>query len=134
MTATYLDSCMVIGLIEGDTEQRKALKNYLAYQTVFSSELVRLEARLLAIRQKNEAHLNQYDVFFAACEFVDLNRAVFDLATLLRAESNLKTPDALHLAAAIHTGCDEFCTNDKQLGKVAMQRIKVIDWDILLQY
>ncbi len=32
MTATYLDSCMVIGLIEGDTEQRKALKNYLAYQ------------------------------------------------------------------------------------------------------
>ena len=43
---------MVIGLIEGDTEQCKALKNYLAYQTVFSSELVRLEARILAIRQK----------------------------------------------------------------------------------
>ena len=133
MATTYLDSCMVIGLIEGDTEQRKSLKNYLAYQTVFSSELVRLEARILAIRQKKQAHLNLYDVFFVACEFVDLNRAVFDLAALLRAESNLKTPDALHLAAAIHAGCDEFCTNDKQLVKVATQRIKVIDWDMLLQ-
>jgi uncharacterized protein len=133
MTATYLDSCMIIGLIEGDTEQRKALKNYLTYQTVFSSELVRLEARILAIRQKKEAHLQLYDVFFAACEFVDLNRSVFDLASVLRAESNLKTPDALHLAAAIHAGCDEFCTNDKQLVKVATQRIKVIDWDMLLQ-
>ncbi|HEY8097268.1 MAG TPA: PIN domain-containing protein [Methylobacter sp.] len=133
MAATYIDSCMVIGLIEGDTEQRKALKNYLAYQTVFSSELVRLEARILAIRQKKEAQLQLYDVFFAACEFVDLSRAVFDLASVLRAESNLKTPDALHLAAAIQAGCDEFCTNDKQLVKVATQRIKVIDWDMLLQ-
>jgi uncharacterized protein len=133
MAATYLDSCMVIGLIEGDTGQRKALKNYLAYQAVFSSELVRLEARILAIRQKKEAHLQLYDVFFAACEFVDLNRVVFDMAAEFRAESNLKTPDAVHLAAAIHAGCDEFCTNDKQLIKVATQRIKVIDWDMLLQ-
>nr|WP_052166388.1 PIN domain-containing protein [Methylobacter tundripaludum] len=64
---------------------------------------------------------------------MDLNRAVFDLASVLSAESNLKTPDALHLAAAIQAGCDEFCTNDKQLVKVATQRIKVIDWDMLLQ-
>lgn len=71
--------------------------------------------------------------FFAACEFVDLNRAVFDLAAVLRAESNLKTPDALHLAAAMHAGCDEFCTNDRQLIRIATPRIKVIDWDILLQ-
>lgn len=49
MAATYLDSCMVIGLIEGDTEQRKALKKHLSSQAVFSSESVRLEARILAI-------------------------------------------------------------------------------------
>ena len=133
MVAVYMDTCMVIGLIEGDTEQRKILKGYLAGKNIFSSELVRLEARLLAIRQKKVAHLQLYDAFFGACEFVDLNRAVFDLTTSLRAESNLKTPDALHLAAAIHAGCDEFCTNDKQLVKVAIQHIKVIDWEILLR-
>jgi uncharacterized protein len=134
MTTTYLDSCMVIGLIEGDAEQRNALKTYLtAAQQVFSSELVRLEARILALRQNHHEYLNRYDAFFEACEFVDLNRTVFDLATKLRAESQLKTPDALHLAAALTAGCDAFCTNDKQLIKIAGQHIKVIDWEMLLQ-
>ena len=49
MQAVYLDTCMVIGLIEGDSEQRIALKKYLSDTTVFSSELVRLETRLLAV-------------------------------------------------------------------------------------
>jgi predicted nucleic acid-binding protein len=50
---------------------------------------------------------------------VNLNRAAFDLATLLCAENNPKTPDALYLAAAIQAGCDEFCINDKQRVKGA---------------
>lgn len=133
MAASYLDSCMVIGLIEGDAEQRNALKLYLATsETVFSSELVRLEARILALRQNQMEYLQLYDAFFSACEFIDLNRSVFDLAARLRVESQLKTPDALHLAAAMEAGCDEFCTNDKQLLKVATQRIKVIDWEMIL--
>ena len=57
MAAVYLDACMVIGLIEGDSEQRHALKLYLSGQVVFRSELVRLEARLLAIRQKKDYQL-----------------------------------------------------------------------------
>ena len=77
MTAAYLDSCMVIGLIEGDAEQRNALKRYLATsEIVFSSELVRLEARMLALRQIQSDYLQLYDAFFNACEFVDLNRKV----------------------------------------------------------
>ena len=134
MQTVYLDTCMVIGLIEGDAEQRIALKNYLSNKAIFSSELVRLEARLLAVREKNLAHLQLYDSFFAACEFVELNRSVFDLATRLRAENNLKTPDALHLAAAISSSCDEFCSNDKRLLKISTQHIKVIDWGMLSDY
>ncbi len=58
MTSVYLDSCMVIGLIEGDAEQRQALRYYLAFsQTVFSSELVRLEARILAFRKHHHTLL-----------------------------------------------------------------------------
>lgn len=49
---------MVIGLIEGDAEQRQALRHYLAFsQTVFSSELVRLEARILAFRKHHHTLL-----------------------------------------------------------------------------
>jgi len=132
MQAVYLDTCMVIGLIEGDSEQRIALKKYLSGTTVFSSELVRLEARLLAVRENNSSLLKLYDNFFSVCDFVDLNRSVFDLATTLRAENNLKTPDALHLAAAIESNCSEFCTNDKHLLKISRQHIKVIDWVALL--
>ena len=49
MVAVYMDTCMVIGLIEGDTEQRKILKSYLAAKNIFSSEMVRLEVSGLAI-------------------------------------------------------------------------------------
>ncbi len=113
MATVYLDTCIVIGLIEG----------------VF----VRLEARLLAVRKNKLIQLQVYDSFFSVCEFVELNRSVFDLATILRAENNLKTPDAIHLAAAIKSNCDELCTNDKHLIKISTQHIKVIDWEIMLR-
>jgi len=94
--------------------------------------LTYLEARLLAIRENSSPQLKLYDGFFTICDFVDLNRSVFDLATTLRAENNLKIPDALHLAAAIESNCSEFCTNDKHLLKISSQHIKVIDWTELL--
>jgi len=55
---------------------------------------------------------------------VALDAQVFDLATELRARQGLKTPDALHLAAALHTGCDEFWTNDERLVRAASGRIR----------
>ncbi|WP_341327758.1 hypothetical protein [Methylotuvimicrobium sp. KM2] len=81
---------MIIGLIEGDSEHRKALKRYLLGKQVFSSELARMESRLLAVRQQKIDILQLYDALFSSCEFVQLTRAVFDQATSLRVESNVK--------------------------------------------
>lgn len=69
-----------------------------------------------------------YDSFFALSEVstVGINRDVFDLATELRALHSIKTPDAIHLAAALISGCDEFWTNDKRLAKAVTDRIKII--------
>lgn len=131
MANVYLDSCMIIGLIEGDAAQRQILKTQLIRHSLYSSELARLETRLLAIRTSDPASLKLFDGFFAACEIIPLDRAVFEQATLLRANSQLKTPDALHLAAAIQTECNEFWTNDKQLVAVASQYLKVMDWRAL---
>ncbi len=39
---------------------------------------------------------------------------VFDLAARLRADTTLRTPDALHAAAAIHHGCAELWTGDRR--------------------
>ncbi len=131
MAKVYLDSCLIISLIDGDAIQRQLLKQQLPKHAIYSSELARLETRLLAIRTQNQGSLQKFDSFFAACKMIVLNRPVFEQATLLRANSNLKTPDAIHLAAAIHAGCQEFWTDDKQLKAIASQSLKVVDWSAL---
>jgi uncharacterized protein len=131
MANVYVDSCMIIGLIEGDATQRILLKKQLIKHSIYSSELARLESRLLAIRNDNQDSLQNFDRFFAACEIIALNREVFEQATLLRAKTQLKTPDALHLAAAIHAGCQEFWTDDKQLKNTANRYLTVVDWSAL---
>jgi predicted nucleic acid-binding protein len=122
---------MIIGLIEGDFIQQQLIKTNLMHHTIFSSELARLETRLLAIRMHNQKSLEQFDKFFMVCKIISLDRAVFERATYLRANNHLKTPDALHLAAAIQANCDEFWTNDKQLINTAHQYLKVVDLTML---
>ena len=60
-----------------------------------------------------------------------MNHDVFDMAIKLWADGSLKTPDALHLATAIHAGCSQFWTNDKKLVKAAGKSLMVIDWAML---
>lgn len=48
-------------------------------------------------------------------------------AAHLRAQYNLRTPDAIHVATAIVRKCDAFLTNDIKLKRVTETRIIVID-------
>lgn len=77
MSKVYLDSCMIIGLIEGDARQQQLLKSRLRSHQIFSSELARLESRILAIRQNNEVYLKCFDLFFEACDIKFLMRRFF---------------------------------------------------------
>ncbi len=45
----------------------------------------------------------------------------------LRASYGLKTPDALHLATALSSGCDAFLTNDLGLKRVTKIKVLVLD-------
>jgi predicted nucleic acid-binding protein len=51
---------------------------------------------------------------------------VIDLATEIRANFGFTTPDAIHLAAAMVTKCDEFLTNDQRLQRFDEMRVVVI--------
>ena len=59
-------------------------------------------------------------------EHIPVSRQVIDRATQLRARYYLRTPDAIHLAAAIVGGCDVFLTNDYRLTQCAEIPIEVI--------
>ena len=56
-----------------------------------------------------------------------LDDGVADLAADLRAHHNLRTPDALQVAASLSAGCDGFITNDSGLRRVSELRILILD-------
>lgn len=136
MRRVYLDACVAVYYVERQPVLFPRVAAALFPATGDSpipiySDLTRLECRVLPLRRQDQALLARYDAFFALrdCERVPLDAAVFDLATELRAQHGLKTPDALHLAAAIHGGCDELWTRDLRLARAASERIAMVVFD-----
>src|SRR2546421_202086 len=79
--------------------------------------LTRLECRVKHLKTGDTALLQDFDDYFtgAITEVVTLSSQVMDRATDIRARHGFKTPDAIHLAAALVAGCDVFLTNDHRL-------------------
>ena len=79
------------------------------------------------MREGDDDLLRQFDDFFASEDLtrIPITTETFDLATELRGLHGTKTPDALHLAAAILGGCQELWTNDQRLSAAARDRIKL---------
>ena len=133
MKKIYWDSCIVIYRIQQVSPWAEAITGKFAPQMddirLYVSDLSRLECRVMPLRESNPALLQQFDKFFSQPEVVvtPLDARVFNLATELRAQYRLKTPDALHLAAAISSDCDAFWSNDERLAKVAGNRIEVVN-------
>jgi predicted nucleic acid-binding protein len=126
VTKIYLDSCVIIFLIEGPEPLRTAIRDQVT-QPLWVSDLGRLECQVLPLRESNQVLLQRYQAFFASDDVrsVSLTAEVFDLATELRARHRIQTPDALHLAAALSAGCDEFWTNDFRLSAAAKKHLEI---------
>lgn len=125
MARVYLDSCIIIYLHEATADLQIAIRDRLLPAsgnrlTLSISDLTRLECRVRPLKREDAALLADYDRFFALPDVsrLPLSTKVFDLATELRARHGLQTPDALHLAAALVGGCEQFWTNDNRLAKV----------------
>lgn len=122
----YFDSCILIYRIEQREPWARSIGLRLAQldaatTTTVTSELTRLECRVKPLALGRTDVLRDYEAFFDQpnLEWQPLDRPVFDLAAQLRAVHGLKTPDALHLAAALTASCDEFWTNDHRLDVAA---------------
>jgi len=122
MSVVYVDSNVVISLIEGGVGWRAAIVSRLAgtgyvASALVVSDLVRLECRVKPLATGSDLLLEAYDSFFASpgVHTAKLTTEVCDRATRIRALYRFDTSDALHLAAAIESGCDVFVTADRQL-------------------
>lgn len=93
------------------------------------SPLVRMECMVRPIRVADETLQRQYARAFDRFIELDMPSAVFDSAARLRAGFGLRTPDALHLACAVHHGCEALWTNDGRLARASLGLAK----DILTQ-
>jgi predicted nucleic acid-binding protein len=58
---------------------------------------------------------------------VSIDPMIAKTAANLRARHNLRTPDALQVAAAVDSGCQAFLTNDLQLSCVKEIRVLLVD-------
>lgn len=125
----YLDSCLVIYLVEPESPAHPAVREAVAgagQATLAVSGLVVMECLVGPARDSDEGLRDDYERAFAAMSLLPLTRPVFERAALLRAEHRLKTPDAIHLAAALEGGCDELWTDDDRLSRAAGSFARVV--------
>lgn len=126
----YLDAAPVIYVVEQVAPFFAKVDERLSAREIVRvvSDLTRLECRVKPLREGDSNLLRDYDDFFAQAvmEVVTLSRKIIDRATDIRAQYRFKTPDAVHLAAAIVTGCEVFLTNEHQLDRFPEIAIEVV--------
>lgn len=121
-TKVYLDSCIVIYLLEEHSQFSSTVRN--AFETSVNkqfcvSPLVALECLVGPLRAQNTPLIQRYENFFQCQIVLEIDSSTYRHAAELRARYSLKTPDALHLAVAYHYDCTELWTNDNRLNKAA---------------
>lgn len=126
----YLDTAPIVYTVETSPLFAQRVDTVLARLGVIpiTSEMARLECRVKPMRDGNLTLLQDFDYYFnnTIAEIVPLTRDVVDKATEIRAQFNFKTPDSLHLAAAVVSNCDVFLTNDHRLSRFTGIAIEVI--------
>lgn len=89
-----------------------------------------LEVLVVPLRLGNHRLQQEYrDLLLQSANFqtLDITPEIAERAADLRARYNLRTPDALQIATALHTRCEAFLTNDLGLQRVVELRVLVLD-------
>jgi predicted nucleic acid-binding protein len=119
MHRIYLDASVIIYLVQNapNSPQISAYLQGLASPTLCSSNLALMECLVKPFQQSNLLLQQRFLGFFQSLELIPARRQVFLRAAHIRAETGLRTPDALHLAFASRGSCDVFLTGDAQIAQ-----------------
>jgi predicted nucleic acid-binding protein len=130
MSRIYLDASPVIYLVQQVVPFWPTVRTRLSAGGVVcvSSDLTRMVCLVLPLRNGDTRLVADFDTFFSAdvAEMVSFTPAVFRRAAEIRAQFNFRTPDALHLAAAVEVTCDRFLTNDALLTRYPGLAVEVV--------
>lgn len=91
-----------------------------------TSTLTLLETMVIPYRSNNIHLAEQYATLLEhgkGLALIPIDLPLLRLATLLRATTSVKTPDALQLAAALSAGCEYFLTNDRRFPQLPNLKI-----------
>ena len=130
----YLDASAFIYSVERIEPYRALLEPmWRQAQTgqfaIVSSDLVVLETLVKPLRESDAVVERLFRSLFDADEvmLIPMTRTLWEEAARLRANTGLKTPDAIHAAAALQAECTLFVTNDGDFRRVDGLPIVVLD-------
>jgi predicted nucleic acid-binding protein len=134
VTALGIDTAPLIYFVEGHATflelMRVVIQRIDAGQiTGYSSVVTLTEVLTQPLRQGNPTLEVEYRTLLLNSRnfiLLAITAEIAELAAELRARHNLRTPDALQIAAALYSGCQAFLTNDQELARVSDLRIIVL--------
>lgn len=96
---------------------------------VVSSELTLMETLVGPIKKADQALISTYDRLYeqAGVRLLPITRGILRQAADPRATTTLRTPDAIHAATCIATGCAMFLTNDSRFRSMKNVPIVMLD-------
>lgn len=116
----YVDANIIIYSIEKVQPYRTILQPlWQAVQdgvlTVLTSELTLMEVLIKPFQTNDTTMEKLFRSFLSSpgMQLEPINQQILDDAAKLRANTRLRTPDALHAATALRTQCKLFVTNDR---------------------
>ena len=120
MGLIYLDACLLIYALEDHPLYGARVRQRLstaAAESLAISPLVQLECLTGPMRSGNLVLQRYYEEGLRRLMKLPLPEAVFLQAARVRADFGLKTPDAIHRAAAQYHRCAALWTNDDRLAQ-----------------
>ncbi|MCP9785160.1 type II toxin-antitoxin system VapC family toxin [Cyanobium sp. N5-Cardenillas] len=132
----FFDASALIVVLEGREPWvhgvRQALAELVASDPGMATAVSRLswlECRVGPLRRRDPATLATFDAFFCRTDliWVELTAAVVELATDLRGQHSLRTPDALQAACCLQLGDEAvMITGDASFRQVPGLRVVVV--------
>ena len=133
----YVDTSIVIYTVENHPSYWQLLQPLWSKLRnrevqIFSSELLIMETLTGPLRDNNQQLLQDYErfLFQSGMVLVPISQNLLKEAAQLRATTNLRTPDAIHVATALDTESTLFLTNDRRIRQIPNLSVIVLQ-DVL---